>query len=336
MLLTQGVYMKEEIKDTIVAGMIPYLDNAQLKKLQLVIEQAFVGLSIVSQDSIDAQEDKEKVIRSFISAKRIEGCSEKTLSYYSQTINMTVNEIGKVPQRILTEDLREYLTDYQSKRKTSKVTIDNIRRILSSFFSWLEDEDYIVKSPVRRIHKVKTNKVIKDTYSDETLELMRDHCGNLRDLALIDILASSGIRVGELVNLNRDDVDFNEREFVVFGKGSKERQVYFDARTKVHLQNYLNGRKDENNALFVSLKAPYNRLSIGGVESRLHGLGERLSIKKVHPHKFRRTMATTAIDKGMPIEQVQQLLGHQKIDTTLHYAMVKQSNVKMAHRKFIG
>lgn len=328
--------MKEEIKDSILAGMTPYLDNSQLKKLQLVIERALVGLSIASQESQDTQEDGNKVVTSFINAKRIEGCSEKTLTYYSQTINMTVNAIGKVPQRILTEDLREYLTEYQSKRNASKVTIDNIRRILSSFFSWLEDEDYIVKSPVRRIHKVKTNKVVKDTYSDETLELMRDNCGSLRDLALIDILASSGIRVGELVNLNRDDVDFNEREFVVFGKGSKERQVYFDARTKVHLQDYLNGRKDENNALFVSLKAPYNRLSIGGVESRLHGLGERLSIKKVHPHKFRRTMATTAIDKGMPIEQVQQLLGHQKIDTTLHYAMVKQSNVKMAHRKFIG
>lgn len=328
--------MKEEIKNTIVAGMIPYLDNAQLKKLQSVIDQAIAGLVISSKEADDAQDDNEKTLKAFINAKRIEGCSEKTLSYYSQTIIMAINAIGKIPQRILTDDLRAYLTAYQSKRNTSKVTMDNIRRILSSFFSWLEDEDYIVKSPVRRIHKVKTNKVLKDTYSDETLELMRDNCGSVRDLALIDLLASSGIRVGELVNLNRDDVDFNEREFVVFGKGSKERQVYFDARTKVHLQDYLSSRKDENIALFVSLKTPYNRLSIGGVESRLHELGKRLNIKKVHPHKFRRTMATTAIDKGMPIEQVQQLLGHQKIDTTLHYAMVKQSNVKLAHRKYIG
>ena len=226
-----------------------------------------------------------------------------------------------------TDDLRKYLTTYQTQRRSSKVTIDNIRRILSSFFSWLEDEDFILKSPVRRIHKVKTAKVVKDTYTDEALELMRDSCTTTRDLAIIDLLASSGMRVGEMVMLNREDIDFNERECVVIGKGNKERLVYFDARTKIHLQNYLNERTDANPALFVSLKAPHDRLMIGG---------KRLSLPKVHPHKFRRTLATSAIDKGMPIEQVQQLLGHQKIDTTMHYAMVKQQNVKLAHRKYIG
>jgi len=153
---------------------------------------------------------------------------------------------------------------------------------------------------------------------------------------LIDILASTGMRVGELVLLNRDDVNFEERECVVFGKGSKERIVYFDARAKIHLQNYLNARNDDNPALFVSLKAPYNRLKIGGVEVRLRELGKKLNLPKVHPHKFRRTLATMAIDKGMPVEQLQRLLGHQRIDTTLQYAMVKQSNVKIAHRKYIG
>lgn len=228
------------------------------------------------------------------------------------------------------------MTNYQIQRGSSKVTIDNIRRILSSFFSWLEDEDFILKSPVRRIHKVKTAKVVKDTYTDEALELMRDNCTNARDLAIIDLLASSGMRVGEMVMLNRDDIDFNERECVVIGKGNKERLVYFDARTKIHLQNYLNERTDANPALFVSLKAPNERLMIGGVETRLREMGKRLNLQKVHPHKFRRTLATSAIDKGMPIEQVQQLLGHQKIDTTMHYAMVKQQNVKLAHRKYIG
>ena len=244
--------------------------------------------------------------------------------------------VGKPVQRITTDDIRQYLTTYQMQRKSSKVTIDNIRRILATFYSWLEDEDYIVKSPVRRIHKVKTAKVIKETYTDEALEQMRDNCDSLRDLAIIDLLASSGMRVGELVALNRDDINFNERECVVFGKGNKERLVYFDARTKIHLQNYLDSRADGNPALFVTLRAPYNRLQIGGVEMRLRQLGRRLSIPKVHPHKFRRTLATSAIDKGMPIEQVQQLLGHQKIDTTMHYAMVKQQNVKLAHRKYIG
>ena len=247
-----------------------------------------------------------------------------------------VTGIGKSPQQVTTDDLRQYLTNYQVQRKSSKVTIDNIRRILSSFFSWMEDEDFIVKSPVRRIHKVKTAKVIKDTYTDEALEQMRDHCTTTRDLAIIDLLASSGMRVGEMVTLNREDINFNERECVVFGKGNKERLVYFDARTKIHLQNYLDSRTDNDPALFVSLKAPHERLMIGGVEVRLRELGKRLNLPRVHPHKFRRTMATTAIDKGMPIEQVQQLLGHQKIDTTMHYAMVKQQNVKLAHRKYIG
>jgi len=258
------------------------------------------------------------------------------LKYYRKTIESMLFAIAKKASQITTDDLRKYLTTYQTQRRSSKVTIDNIRRILSSFFSWLEDEDFILKSPVRRIHKVKTAKVVKDTYTDEALELMRDSCMNTRDLAIIDLLASSGMRVGEMVMLNREDIDFSERECVVIGKGSKERLVYFDARTKIHLQNYLNERTDANPALFVSLKAPHDRLMIGGVETRLRELGKRLSLPKVHPHKFRRTLATSAIDKGMPIEQVQQLLGHQKIDTTMHYAMVKQQNVKLAHRKYIG
>ena len=247
-----------------------------------------------------------------------------------------IERIGKEIIHISTDDLRKYLTNYQMEKGLSKVTVDNVRRILSSFFSWLEDEDYILKSPVRRIHRIKTSSNIKETYSDEDLELMRDNCLELRDLAMIDLLASTGMRVGEMVLLNREDINFTERECVVFGKGSKERLVYFDARTKIHLQNYIESRTDNEQALFVTLKAPYNRLTIGGVEARLRSFGRKLSLNKVHPHKFRRTLATMAIDKGMPIEQLQQLLGHQRIDTTLKYAMVKQSNVKLAHKKYIG
>lgn len=193
-----------------------------------------------------------------------------------------------------------------------------------------------MKSPARRIHKVKAAMTIKETYTDEALEKMRDNCNEPRDLALLDMLASTGMRVGELVLLNKKDIDFEERECVVFGKGSKERMVYFDARTKIHLQNYLQERSDNNPALFVSLRAPHQRLKIGGIERRLRELGKKLDIERVYPHKFRRTLATIAIDKGMPIEQLQQLLGHKRIDTTLQYAMVKQSNVKLAHRKYIG
>ncbi len=328
--------MKEKLMMEITQGMLPYLNNDQLKHLKHVIEHSLFNFE-VSESKINSDEDDSNIlIGRFIAAKRIEGCSEKTLKYYETTINAMVQELQKNVRCILTEDLRGYLTDYQSRNQSSRVTIDNIRRILSSFYSWLEDEDYILKSPVRRIHKVKTTSIIKETYTDEELELMRDSCEEIRDLAIIEMLSSTGMRVGEMVLLNRSDIDFTQRECIVFGKGDKERIAYFDARTKLHLQKYLNSRQDDNPALFVSLKSPYNRMQIGGIENRLRKMGKRINISKVHPHKFRRTLATMAIDKGMPIEQLQRLLGHQRIDTTLQYAMVKQSNVKIAHKKYIS
>ena len=328
--------MKHGLMTEVMQQMLPYLDNAQLKQLRQVMEQTLYHYEVTGMETKPEEDDNDNLIAMFIAAKRNEGCSEKTLRYYQTTINAMVSSLGKNVIHILTEDLRTYLTEYQSKNHSSRVTIDNIRRILSSFFSWLEDEDYIIKSPVRRIHKVKTVSSIKETYSDEDLEKMRDNCEELRDLAMIDMLASTGMRVGEMVLLNRDDINFPERECVVFGKGDKERIVYFDARAKLHLQEYLDSRSDDNLALFVSLRAPHERIQIGGIEHRLREMGKRLNINKVHPHKFRRTLATMAIDKGMPIEQLQRLLGHQRIDTTLQYAMVKQSNVKTAHRKYIG
>ncbi len=328
--------MKYEFITAVMQQMLPALDNAQLEKLRQVMEQTLLRYVVTHVEEQPEEDDSDDLIAMFIAAKRIEGCSEKTIKYYQNTINAMVSFLGKNVRRILTEDLRTYLTEYQNEHQSSRVTIDNIRRILSSFFSWLEDEDYIIKSPVRRIHKVKTASSIKETYSDEDLEKMRDNCKEKRDLAMIDMLASTGMRVGEMVLLNRDDINFSERECVVFGKGDKERIVYFDARAKLHLKEYLDSRTDGNSALFVTLRAPYERIQIGGIEHRLREMGKRLNIPKVHPHKFRRTLATMAIDKGMPIEQLQRLLGHQRIDTTLQYAMVKQSNVKTAHRKYIG
>lgn len=327
--------MKQRFINDVLQEMLPHLNNAQSEKLKEVLRYLLFNYEITENRTNDGDTQTD-FVELFIAAKKIEGCSEKSLKYYKKTIITMLESVNKSIKHIVTDDIRTYLTNYKENKNAGKVTIDNIRRILSSFFSWLEDEDYILKSPVRRIHKVKTAKVVKDIYSDETLELMRDNCTTKRDLAIIDLLASSGMRVGELVSLDRDDINFNERECVVFGKGSKERLVYFDARTKIHLQNYLDERSDNNSALFVSLKAPYERLQISGVESRLRELGKKLNLTKVHPHKFRRTLATSAIDKGMPIEQVQQLLGHQKIDTTMHYAMVKQQNVKIAHRRYIG
>lgn len=327
--------MKQKIMEGIVQQMLPYLNNVQLQKLQEVLEYSFYNYEISSKIE-ETEDDSQKLIDAFVYAKRIEGCSEKTLKYYRTTIEAMTEVINKGVRHMQTDDLRAYLTEYQEKHGSSRVTIDNIRRILSSFFSWLEDEDHILKSPVRRIHKVKTATNIKETYTDEELEKMRDNCVELRDLAIVDMLASTGMRIGEMVLLNKVDINFNERECVVFGKGDKERVVYFDARTKIHLQNYINSRSDNDPALFVTLRAPHTRIKIGGIESRLREIGRSLEIEKVHPHKFRRTLATMAIDKGMPIEQLQQLLGHKRIDTTLQYAMVKQSNVKQAHRKYIS
>ena len=330
--------MKKTIINQIQTEMSGILNNAQRQKLIEVLEHCFFYVDVVALGNENLIQSKSNLTlkEEFLSAKQVEGCSERSVNYYSSTLDNLIKNLEKPFNQIETEDLRVYLSEYQKKNNASKQTIDNIRRILSSFFTWLEDEDYILKSPVRRIHKIKTTKQVKETYSDEALERLRDNCKTIRDLAIIDILSSTGMRVGELVKLNRVDVDFNNRECVVLGKGSKERVVYFDARTKLHLQNYLNSRTDDNEALFVSLFEPHNRLEIAGVEIMLRKLGRSLEINKVHPHKFRRTLATKAIDKGMPIEQVQKLLGHSKIDTTMEYAIVDQQNVKNSHKKYLS
>ena len=328
--------MIDNLINEIEQAMLNVLDNEQLSQLRKVLDYTFRNVTVAEKESLHTESNNATLIDNFIAAKKVEGCSDKSISYYKSTIINALKRIDKEVVHVTTDDLRGYLNDYQSESGASKVTVDNIRRILSSFFSWLEEENYIVKSPVRRIHKVKVGKTVKETYTDEALEQMRDHCSNARDLALIDLLASTGMRVGELVRLNRDDIDYQNRECIVTGKGDKQRKVYFDARTKIHLQKYVNSRTDTNEALFVSLLAPYDRLQISGVEIRLRQLGRELNIPKVHPHKFRRTLATMAIDKGMPFEQVQHLLGHQSLDTTLQYAMVNQNNVKLSHHKFIG
>ena len=330
--------MKKTLINQIQTEMSGVLNNAQRQKLSEVLEHCFFNVDVIALGNENFIQSKSNLTlkEEFLSAKQVEGCSERSVNYYSSTLDNLIKSLVKPFNQIETEDLRVYLSEYQKKNDASKQTIDNIRRILSSFFTWLEDEDYILKSPVRRIHKIKTMKQVKETYSDEALERLRDNCKTIRDLALIDMLASTGMRVGELVKLNRVDVDFVNRECVVLGKGSKERVVYFDARTKLHLQNYLNSRTDDNEALFVSLLEPHNRLEIAGVEIMLRKLGRSLEINKVHPHKFRRTLATRAIDKGMPIEQVQKLLGHQKIDTTMEYAIVDQQNVKNSHKKYLS
>lgn len=322
--------MEEKIV-TVLNEMAAYLSIAQMKKLQEVIVKAFAENEAVKENI-----SNEEYLSMFLAAKQIEGCSARTIQYYKVTVEHMIRRIPLEIRKITTDDIREYLAEYQKMNSCGKVTVDNVRRNLSSFFSWLEEEDYILKSPMRRIHKIKTKQAVKEVISDEMIEQLRDHCKCKRDLAMIDLLYSTGIRVGELVGLNRADINFEERECVVYGKGDKERRVYFDAKSKLHLQDYLKERVDGNPALFVTLDAPYERLKISGVEIRVRELGRKLNMDKIHPHKFRRTMATRAIDKGMPIEQVQKILGHSQIDTTMQYAIVNQNNVKSAHRKYIA
>ena len=322
--------MEEKIV-TVLNEMSEYLSIAQMKKLQEVIIKTFAENEAAKIDIAN-----DEFLKMFLAAKRIEGCSDRTISYYQTTIKHLLSKTENSVRKITTEEMREYLSNYQKRNSCSNVTIDNVRRNISSFFSWLEEEDYILKSPMRRIHKIKTKTVVKSTISDEGIELLRDNCKEKRDLAIIDLLYSTGIRVGELVNLNIEDIDLEGRECVVYGKGDKERRVYFDAKAKVHLKEYIETRIDDNEALFVTLDAPHDRLKISGVEIRLRKLGRELNLERIHPHKFRRSMATRAIDKGMPIEQVQKILGHSQIDTTRQYAMVNQNNVKSAHQKFMS
>ena len=321
----------EEKLVKILNEMADYLNISQMKKLQETL------LKHLAENEAKTEEiPNVEYLKMFIDAKQIEGCSERTLQYYRVTIEHMLGSIDTPIRKITTDEIRGYLVDYQKVNNCSKVTVDNVRRNMSSFFSWLEEEDYILKSPMRRIHKIKTKQPVKETITDEMIEKLRDNCTCVRDLAMIDLLYSTGIRVGELVGLNISDIDFEERECIVFGKGDKERRVYFDAKAKLHLQEYIESRTDDNPALFVTLDAPHARLKISGVEIRVRELGRKLNIDKIHPHKFRRTMATRAIAKGMPIEQVQKILGHSQIDTTMQYAIVNQNNVKVSHRRYIA
>lgn len=330
--------MKDEIINAMLAALKCALSDTQkadiVSALSMVLNDYQIQKILTSAEKVRA--DNEMLLAMFINSKKVEGCSDSSIKYYRSTILKLLAHIEKGVAEVTTNEIREYLSEFKEKHNCSKVTIDNIRRIFSSFFSWLEDEDYIPKNPVRRIHKVRTETLIKEVISDESMEVLRDSCNEIRDLAMVDLLASTGMRVGELVKMNIADLNLQERQCVVFGKGGKEREVYFNARTKIHLQNYIASRNDNNPALFVSLSSPHKRLTINGVETRIRALGRRINLAKIHPHKFRRTLATMAIDRGMPIEQVQQLLGHVKIDTTLHYAMVNQANVKISHRKYLG
>lgn len=304
--------IKNEVINKIMKDMVIYLTPYQLKELKTTLqdklENVEVNLILDKEKLITDRSSNDKLLRMFLSAKNIEGCSSKTLKYYREILEKFIKDIDKPIQEITTDEIRHYLTNYKEERGCSLTSIDNIRRVFSSFYKWLEDEDYINKSPIRRIHKIKTLTQVKEPFTDEEIEKMREGCKNIRDLVIIELLYSTGIRVGELVNLNIKDINFAERSCIVLGKGNKQREVYFDIRTKLHLEDYLKTRGDNNPALFVSRNKPHQRLTSATIEFFIRDLGRTLNIEKAHPHKFRRTMATVALDKGMAIEEVQRLL----------------------------
>ena len=320
--------MNENTIKIIGNEMVKYLNNFQMSKLNEILYKT------IDLDYSDNISNKDYLDR-FLSAKKLEGISNKTLINYERYILKMYDSVKKDIRIIDANDIRKFLTDYQSKTNCINSSMENIRCSLASFFSWLEREDYILKSPIKKIHKIKSDVKIKEIYSDEAIEKLRNTCDNERDLAIIDLLISSGIRVSELVHINISDLNFDNCSCKVFGKGNKEREVYFDAKTKLHIQEYLDSRTDDESALFIGNIKPHKRLGTRAVEMMLNKLASRVDLNNAYPHKFRRTLATKAIDKGMPIEQVQKLLGHTKIDTTLHYAQVSQSNVKISHRKYI-
>lgn len=304
--------IKNEVMHKIMKDMVMYLTPYQLKQLKTTLqdklENVEVNLILDKEKLMADRSSNDKLLRMFLSAKNIEGCSSKTLKYYREILEKFIKDVDKPIKETTTDEIRHYLTNYKEERGCSLTSIDNIRRVFSSFYKWLEDEDYINKSPIRRIHKIKTLIQVKEPFTDEEIEKMREGCKNIRDLVIIELLYSTGIRVGELINLNIKDMNFAERSCIVLGKGNKQREVYFDIRTKLHLEEYLKTREDNNPALFVSRNKPHQRLTSVTIEFFIRDLGRTLNIEKAHPHKFRRTMATVALDKGMAIEEVQRLL----------------------------
>ena len=322
--------MENELIDTILQRMQSFLNYAQTLKLREILNEVLVPI----KDS-KINYSNEELFKAFLNAKHLEGLTDRSLTYYKQELVYIFKDLKKSVLETTTRDLREFLSKYQIENNVNNVTLNNVRRVLNSFFTWLENENYIFKSPMRRIHNIKTDKIIKQPFDLRSINKMREYAKKVpRDLAIIDLLLSTGMRVGELVLLNKKDLDLNKKQCKVFGKGRKERICFFDERAKESLQNYLKTRTDKEEALFVNLNGEQKRrITIEAVGNHIRVIGRRCGIEKAHPHRFRRTLATMALDKGMPLEQVQKLLGHEEIGTTLIYANVKEANVKKTYRK---
>lgn len=325
--------MEERLRSELLLMMSAELSKEQMEKLGDALTVLFQSYH-VEQKSHEVgfyDNSNERLKKKFIASLRLEGKSEQTLDQYELAINLLFLDVDKRVEDMVTNDIRYHLAMYQQKRKVSKSTIDNKRRNLSSFFAWLTREEYIEKNPMLRIKKIKTEKVVRKPFNDNEIERIKNATWNKRDRAIIEFMLTTGCRVSEIVNLNWNDIDMIRGEAIVFGKGSKERKVYISDKALYYIGEYLKERTDCNESLFVNRFG--ERLSKQSIEKMLKKISEITGINNVHPHRFRRTFATNALNKGMKIQHLQAILGHSSLDTTMLYCSVDEDNVKIDHKK---
>lgn len=330
--------MVEKVINGIIAAMQDDLTDEQLQKLENVLVMQMHGLRIEEESTelVVSERHWEKVLRLYIASKRLENCADSTLESYERCIRMLMQELNKRLPDITTNDLRYYLAMYQERRKISMSYMETLRHYISSFFTWVADEGYIIRNPARRLKRVKVPQKLKKPYTAEEREHLKDIAKTQRDLAIMELLYSTAGRIGEVVALNRNDIDFYRKEIVIWGeKGKRERTVYLTDGCIYHLRKYLESRTDNNPALFVTLRKPYARIGKKGIEAMLRNLGRSAGIH-AHPHKFRRTLLTDGGARGIPLQELQAYAGHKKADTTMLYITVKQDQVKASFMRCIA
>ena len=332
--------MVEKILEKIVNEMAPHLDQGQLEHLSNVLYINFHGLEIQEQCTElipSGLEGDEAKVKMFIASKKAVNRQDNTLRQYTREIKNMLDFLGKRLEDITGMDLRYYYGVMREKRGIKMSTMQTRLHYLSSFWDFLITEELVHSNPVKKVGVLKLEKVIKKPYSAEELEALRVNCTELRDRALVEFLYSTGVRVSESVSLNVKDIEMGKQELIVYGKGSKERKNYLTDGAKFYLKRYLRTREREgleDKPLFVTLDRPHDRLTVAGVQHMLRELGKRAGVENTHPHRFRRTIATDLLNRGMPIEQVKTFLGHEKLDTTMIYCSVRQESVQASHKKY--
>ena len=330
--------MKDEIVMRVIQEMTPILNRDQLDSLKETIRAVLCGYDVQRRETAVRCVDQNgpDYLRTYLETIRQNGKSEGTIDQYRLHIGRMLAYIGKDVQQIEDDDLIDYLHRYKQIRQVSGRYLNNMRLVFNSFFRWLQRRKVILRNPVDGLEPIKYRQTVKKPLSPEELEKVGCAREQERDLAIVEFLYSSAVRVSELTRLNREDIRWKSDDVMVLGKGNKEREVYLNARAHLHLRQYLDSRTDNNPALFVTARAPHERLTRAGVEYIITELGRAAGVENVHPHRFRRTAATDLLRMGMPIEQVQELLGHVKIETTRIYCTVTREQVRASHRRYMS